>query len=139
MGKGQVILSSVLPSAKEYIISAYATDRLRPRDAKKREKRDVNNAWGKRGSKEREEASKSAHKSKKKYGKENDDNFGWQDLKDKNFNKIGMATRVLIGVGGVLLIGGTLVEDVLTSGAGIANDGVTISDGVSMVVRAFTN
>jgi hypothetical protein len=118
-----------------------ATDRLRPSDAKKREKRNVDKAWGKRGSKEREGTSEAAHKAKKKFGKGNDDNFGWGDLKGQDFDNIsiGIGTRILIGTGGVLLLGGTLIGDIVTGAAGIADDGITVPGGMGMVIKAFAN
>jgi hypothetical protein len=128
-----------LQEKQEELEEANATDRLRARDAKKREKRDVNTAWGPRGSRERETASTEAHGAKRREGKGNDENFGWKDLKGKNFNKmeIGMSTRIALGIGGTLVIGGTIAEDFLTGGAGIVDDGVTISGGFGMIIKAF--
>lgn len=55
---------------------------LRGRDAKRREKRQVDNALGKNRA-AREKQSRDLHKGKK--GKRNDDNFDWKDLKNGNY------------------------------------------------------
>lgn len=47
--------------------------------------------------------------------------------------------RLILVKGGILLFGGTLVEDVATGGAGIADDGVTLTAGFGMIIKAFAN
>lgn len=55
----------------------------RSSDAKKREKKQIDDMWGKRGSRDREKKSKDLHDSKK--GTRNDDNKSWGDLKKGNY------------------------------------------------------
>ncbi len=57
--------------------------KLRGRDAKRREKKQIDDALGKnRASREKE--SKDLHKGKKM--KRNDDNYNWNDLKSRDFH-----------------------------------------------------
>ncbi|WP_084757225.1 RHS repeat-associated core domain-containing protein [Clostridium sp. DMHC 10] len=53
--------------------------------------------------------------------------------------KLSISERVLMIGGGALLIGGTLIEDVGTGGAGIADDPFTLSSGGGLIIRAFDN
>ncbi|WP_238882331.1 DNRLRE domain-containing protein [Clostridium sp. YIM B02551] len=48
-------------------------------------------------------------------------------------------TRALLVGGGILIIGGTLVEDVVTGGAGVADDSITLSSGMGLIIRAFAS
>jgi len=101
-------------------------------------KRDIDSALGKRGSKEREQKSRELHNSKKKDGDANY-NKAYDDLVNGNFHKFYISPVekiVLVGVG-IAIIGGTIVEDVATGGLGIANDGITITAGGALIIRAF--
>ena len=60
-----------------------ANDPLRGSDAKDRERKQIENSFGKRGSKEREQESGELHDAKK--GGRNDDNKSWGDLKKGNY------------------------------------------------------
>ncbi len=118
---------------------ARAKNTMRPSDAKKKEKRDIDSALGKRGSKEREQKSRELHNSKKKNGDANYNNKAYDDLVNGNFHKFYISPVekiVLVGVG-IAIIGGNIVEDVATRGLGIANDGITITAGGALIIRAF--
>jgi RHS repeat-associated protein len=111
----------------------------RPSDAKKREKREIDSAFGKRGTKEREQKSEELHKDKKKNGDRNYNNKKYGDLVDGNYNKtsIGVIGKIgLVGAGTVIIIG-TIIEDIATGGVGIADDGVTITGGAGLIIKAF--
>lgn len=112
---------------------------LRSRGAKKREKSEIDSALGKRGSKEREQKSQELHRAKKKNGDSNYNNKEYGDLVDGNFDKIFMNPVGRIGLFaiGTSIIIGTIVEDVATGGAGIVDDGVTISGGSGLIIKAF--
>ena len=60
-----------------------AKDPLRGTDAKNKERKQVDDSLGKRGSKEREQQSGELHDSKK--GGRNDNNKAWGDLKNGNY------------------------------------------------------
>ncbi|NQX68950.1 hypothetical protein HQN90_22740 [Paenibacillus alba] len=70
-------------------------DAMRGGDAKKREKKQVDQALGKRGTKEREEKSKDLHDAKK--NGRNDDNKGWDELKDGNYSNVDINDQPFIG------------------------------------------
>lgn len=59
---------------------ARTKNQMRPSDAKKKEKRDVDSALGKRGSKEPEQKSQELHNSKKKNADANYNNKAYDDL-----------------------------------------------------------
>jgi len=79
------------------------------------------------------------HNSKKKNGDANYNNKAYDDLVNGNFHKfyISPVEKIVLVGAGIAIIGGTIVEDVATGGLGIANDGITITAGGALIIRAF--
>ena len=114
---------------------------LQARDSKKREKSEIDSAFGKRGSKEREEKSQELHDTKRKEGSSNWNNRDYQGLVDGNYEKShisNMQRAGLVLVGGSIIIG-TIAEDFFTGGLGIADDPATLSAGGGIIITAFTH
>lgn len=76
--------------------------------------------------------------SDKPKSKKTDDTKGKKG-KDKNSKKIDWdgATKAGLLVTGIGIIAFTVVEDVITGGAGIADDPATISTGIGFIIRAL--
>lgn len=112
---------------------------LRSRGGKKREKSEIDSAFGKRGSKEREQKSQELHKAKEKNGDANYNNKDYGDLVDGIFDRMYVSPAARIGIFaiGTSIIIGTIVEDIATGGVGIINDGITLSGGAGLIIKAF--
>lgn len=114
-------------------------------DAKKKEKKQVDDALGKRGTKEREEKSKDLHDSKE--GDRNDNNKDWEDLKTGNYwaqpEKSNSLLEKAAGVGLIIVGGGTTAFLILDDATGIgtlddpliAGTGGIVAKGLEMLLH----
>jgi len=106
-------------------------DRLRSNDAKKREAKEINDAFGKDRAK-REQKSNDLHSEKRTRGGGNDKNFDWGDLKN-----LFIGTGMVFSGAGVMVL---VVADDAT-GIGVADDELIpidsayIYEGINMIIQ----